>query len=618
MTFGWRFGIVALMAGIAAARGGAQVPVRQIPPVLDSRVPRGTGLIVGRVVDAASGKPVRGVVVTIGGAGLSRNAVPPILTGSDGYFLFRDLPRGGFSITAEKRGYAPGSYGRRRPNGQAQTLTLADGERVTDAVVRIWKMGTIAGAVVDESGEPLVGITVRALRRTFQTGRRDFLNVRTVPTNDLGVYRLWDLPPGEYVVGIVRASVSVPQELAEQLRTRHTDWANNTAAAAISDGAVTLGDTLYSVGRGQPIPPPPQNDAMFVYPTTFYPASPTMSEAITVSLAPGEERTAVDLQLRPVPTVRVSGTVVGPDGPASSMLVRLLPEDGARGLDQDVPTAATGSNGAFVFAAVPAGHYVLSAATVPAAPSPRSTTPDTGYWAEVPVAVDRDDIDDVTVAMQPGIRVTGRIEFEGTAPRPPPERLRQVPIAVAPADRDPAIRVPAPAARVGSDGSFTTFGFAPGRYLLRVVASPEGWMFKGAMHGGRDVSENPLELRSGEVSGVVLLFTDRWTGLSGVVRTPDGAADADAAVLVFPTDTQAWTNYGPNPRRLRSARSAKTGEFSIPSLPPGDYYAIAVPDEQTADWTEMSYLQALARAASRVTIPDGQHKTVDLRTQRVR
>src|SRR5215207_4726703 len=72
------------------------------------------GLIVGRVVDAA-GRPVAGAVVALARSApverLSRSAAPPpapdrMLTGLDGFFVFRNLPLGNFTVTAAKPGYS--------------------------------------------------------------------------------------------------------------------------------------------------------------------------------------------------------------------------------------------------------------------------------------------------------------------------------------------------------------------------------------------------------------------------------------------------------------------------------------------------------------------------------
>jgi hypothetical protein len=143
-------------------------------------------------------------------------------------------------------------------------------------------------------------------------------------------------------------------------------------------------------------------------------------------------------------------------------------------------------------------------------------------------------------------------------------------------------------------------------------------MFKSAMVDGRDVSETPLDLQGGDISGLVIHFTDRWSGLSGFVRSTRGDGDAEATVVIFPADAEKWTNYGTNPRRVRSARTSKTGEYKITSLPPGDYYVVALQEDDAADWNDPKTLEALARVAMDVTIGEGEHKIQDLRTREVK
>jgi hypothetical protein len=136
-------------------------------------------------------------------------------------------------------------------------------------------------------------------------------------------------------------------------------------------------------------------------------------------------------------------------------------------------------------------------------------------------------------------------------------------------------------------------------------------MFKSATIGGRDVSEAPFEL-SRDVSDLTVTFTDRWSGIDGAV---EGANADDALVLVFPTDARGWTDYGASPRRLRSSRAFAGGKFDVGAVPAGDYYIIAVPEEQAVDWRDPAVLELLARAATRVTVLEGEHKTIDLRVQ---
>ena len=136
-----------------------------------------TGLILGRVVDAASGRPVAGRHRRAperhhDHAGRDRHAGPQprAMTNANGQFVFRRLPKGSFGLTVTKPGYVEGAYGRRRPGGSQTPLELADGQRNGDVVIPIWRFAAIAGTVTDEAGEPLVGVEVRVFERRYFAG----------------------------------------------------------------------------------------------------------------------------------------------------------------------------------------------------------------------------------------------------------------------------------------------------------------------------------------------------------------------------------------------------------------------------------------------------------------
>ena len=219
-----------IVGALAVLPGGAQV--RRQP------LQTGRGLIVGQVVDAVTGKPLRDAIVTITGASqVTRDegvAAPRILTTADGYFVFRNLARGNFIVKATKRGYTEGVSGRRRPGGPSQPIALADGERVGDVAVRMWRPGALAGTVVDEAGDPLVNIRVRAFRRTVGPGRPQFLGAATATTNDRGEYRLGGLLPGEYIVLVPARQVVVAQALARDVQAGSLHPASRARASAVS------------------------------------------------------------------------------------------------------------------------------------------------------------------------------------------------------------------------------------------------------------------------------------------------------------------------------------------------------------------------------------------------
>jgi len=576
----------------------------QTPPPSDPR----TGLIVGQVLDGDSGKPIAGAVVSLGGAAVSITAgmrgapgqTARVLTGSDGRFVFRDLPRGSFPITATKPGYAEGAYGRRRPGGSSRQVTLTEGERIGDVVTRMWKYAAISGTVLDEAGEPLVGVRISAYRRVVVAGNRRFGARTLATTDDRGMYRIGNLLPGEYAVGMVSRQTGMPSSVSSEMRLSSQPWS-----------LMQVDDGLYPLGRGAPIPPPPANGRLFVYPPTFYPSTPTPATIVTV--ASGEERSAIDLQLRPVPSVRVSGSVLGPDGPAAGVLLILVPEPiGEVPFEEESSVVRTDREGRFVIPAVPSQYSLRALPSFMEGPQPSRMS----FWANVPVTAGGADIVGVSVQLQPGLRIAGRVEFDGSGERPAARQLQQVPILIEPADL-PSVIPPGPT-RMDANGAFTTPALPPGKYFVRIRDSPTGWMFKAATYNGRNVTDAPLDLQGGDAANVVLTFTDRWTGLRGTVEAAVGMRSDDAIVLLFPKDPQAWSSYGATPRRLKTARTARTGEYSFTSVPPGDYYVVAVADDQAADWPDPQFLEILARFAARIDIGEGEQPVQSLRMQAVR
>src|SRR5688500_14212385 len=235
--------LLVLLAVPAVSAGAA---LRAQPP----KPSAATGLIVGIVVDAGTGKPVSGAIVSISSPAPATPpfprqapaALPRVLTGTDGRFVYRNLPPGNYSIVASRPGHVEGAYGRRRPGGPSVWLALAEGERTADVVVRVWKHAAISGTVLDEAGEGVVGARVRSWRRAFDRGRYAFMPASTGVTDDRGIYRIGSLVPGDYVVGVSATQVAGAELPSQPLE-------------ASSSMAVTGPDASGFV-RTEPVPPP--------------------------------------------------------------------------------------------------------------------------------------------------------------------------------------------------------------------------------------------------------------------------------------------------------------------------------------------------------------------------
>src|SRR5436190_11830674 len=164
------------LAGLCVGLAVAVVSAQQAQP---PQLPTGTGLIVGQVVDALSGRGIADVGVTLvqstyvrpGGAMAGSR---PILSDAEGHFVFRGLPAGTFKITARRAGYIESLYGASAPDGDGKSITLADGGRFGAATLRLWKFGAIGGIVVDDAGDPIINLPVRAFKRNLIAGRWKF------------------------------------------------------------------------------------------------------------------------------------------------------------------------------------------------------------------------------------------------------------------------------------------------------------------------------------------------------------------------------------------------------------------------------------------------------------
>ena len=599
----------------------AQRPLRDIP--------KGSNLLFGRVLDAGTDAAVSGAVVNLVGffdaSGRALTAVPQslsapdastprsVMTNGDGYFVFRDLPAGKYAIASQAFGYIVESY-------PLQIVEVADGDKPTSASLRLSKCASVSGRVFDEQGDPLAGIAVFALRRVL-IGGRTVLRETTAEalTDDRGIYRLANLAPGSYVVGVLWTPETIPASLAREIDATATEPGALTFAFG---GRFTTGEGLR-VGDAvlqRPGPAPILSPAgkVLSYATTFFPGTQAPAEATVVTLGSGEERPAVDLPLRLQPMVRVSGAVTGPDGPMKRLEVRLVLPNSAYPTDGEpvgASTAITDSNGAFTFLAVPPGHYELQAWSYASFGTFEPNTTPPPAWAVQDVTVGEADIAGLAVAMKPGIRVRGRVELkssQGSATRDLQSSVHLQPLGAE--QWRPSL------GRSAADGTFETGGDPPGRYQINASPTPQNaapnarWTLLGITRGGKPIADSILDLDA-EVSDVVITFSDRANRVSGSVVDANGAPGVHSDVIVFPADTELWREgIFPNSWRVRKVHATSNATFDVSNLQPGQYYMAAVSSRLTGEWQDPRFLERLVAAATRITVGDGEERTVALKT----
>jgi hypothetical protein len=331
-----------------------------------------------------------------------------------------------------------------------------------------------------------------------------------------------------------------------------------------------------------------------------------------LSLAAGAEQ-MVNVQLRSSPTLRVSGTIIGPGGPLARTALHLVPAalgDTMAEADFDTATGITDAHGAFTLLGVPPGRYFLKILTPPPPPNaatPPSTADRPVLWATERVNLGDADITGLTISVRPLVRVSGRLEFTGTGARP-----REVSDLYV--DLDAVAGGPGAIMVTDANGGFVT-GLPGGAYLPR-TETPDGWRVKAIQLNGRDATDGPIQLMGD--SSLVFVLTNQVAELFGTVRDDRGAPDTHALVAVFPVNQARWTGYAQWPWRIRSTETSDNGVYRFIDLPAGEYYVLALPESLAQSWQDPNTLARLARSASRAVVEDNERKVQDLRKATVR
>ncbi len=553
----------------------------------------GAAALSGTVVtDDSFAAPVRRAIVTISGSGLTPSR--SVITDDDGRFAFDGLPAGRFDLSAARPAFITSVYGARRPGGTGKPIAVAAGERVTGVTIRLARGAVLTGIVTDGSGNPAPAVSVAALRTEVP-----LTIAASAESDDRGIYRIFGLRPGAYLVAtssrvVGRGDIDVP---------------STAVVDAVLSALKARRDTpgVAAVGTADPAGP----RRAFGWSPVFYPGTPSVSDAVPLTLGAGEERSGVDLQFSYVRTVSVSGVVLQADGRPAAGAFMSLSQDLPRlpmtfGIGSNpLGSEATAQDGRFRYDNVPAGRYRLTAGSgvasgAPMLPSAVRNSP--LLVAETEVTVSGQDVSGVTLTLGPGLRIEGRIVFEAGEVPADLTKFRIAARAYPPGRTDRS-----KIAAVNAEGTFTIAGLAPGSYTLAttVPASSGGVLWpRSAIAGGRDLLDVPLELTAAGIRDVVVVFTARHTLVSGSV-TDGGGAAADTFVVVFPADRAEWRSGS---RRVRLTRTGEDGRFVIRDLPAGDYLVATADDVEAADLDQPELFERLARTAVQLSVTDGEQK----------
>src|SRR5262245_16454880 len=199
----------------------------------------GTASISGRVV--LKGEPARNVLVYLqpqqGPAPSNPEAVLRARTDADGQFRIAGVAAGAYRVIALTPGFI--SSDSVRPYLQGKTINVSEGENVENINIEIKPGGVITGRVTDSQLRPLADERVM-LSKIDKDGRprsnmSSGFNFEMFQTDDRGVYRIYGLPEGRYLisVGIQQFAGIGAVSGSFYPRTYHPDAANETDARVI-------------------------------------------------------------------------------------------------------------------------------------------------------------------------------------------------------------------------------------------------------------------------------------------------------------------------------------------------------------------------------------------------
>jgi hypothetical protein len=532
------------------------------------------------------------------------------VTGDDGRFAFGNLPAGRFMVSATKAAYLPTVYGLSKPvraggSPGGTAIALADGQQLPDVSLRITRGGVVAGVVRGADGRPVRGVQISlaySLRANL-TGERTLATLPSggATTDARGEYRLFGVPPGEYIASARMSRVS--EIITDDLEvTTEADLQRIADVLAGRSGASSSATSGSAPGPSRPDPP---RRPTYGYATIFYPGVTTLSNATPVTVGPGEERGGIDFQAQLVPQSRISGAVIGPDGrPAAGIRLTLTTASPySVGSFLTYLTAVTDAQGQYMVRAVPAADYVLE---IRPGGGRGVTGPSAMAWARVPVSVAPGADQTIAVTLQPGRTVSGRISLDtpSTAAAPDFTKMRAYLM-----NRDGLIAT----AAISADGQFTIAGLVPEAYRLQVSVpalppAPPLFVKTGSL-AGRDALDNFVNVAD-DVANASIVLTDRVAEISGAILDSNGRPAPDYVVIVFPADKALWTWQS---RRIQQVRPSHDGKFAFRNLPPGDYQLGAVTEVEQYQWFEPAFLAELLGASAKVTLAEGEKKVQEIR-----
>lgn len=489
----------------------------------ETKIAPKTGTISGRVI-SDTGQPIPHVSIYL----TAQRALPvPRTTTSDegGNFQISELESLVYSVNASAPSYI---------NVPRDPDSLPPSYRVGDTVnLTLMKGGVITGTVTSAAGEPLVQVGVRAQMIRDATGKPPATPRYPAErrTDDRGIYRIYGLPPGTYLVS-----------------------AGGRGAFGFPSGAY---DT----------------DA-----PTFSPSS-TRDSAAEVVVRSGEESTGIDVRHRGDSGHAISGTVVLGDSTGAGTSITLTQLLDGRPQINAFSYQQPNSKG-FAFYGVTDGEYDLVSQT--------NLNGEVSMSELRHVTVKGADVAGVELVPKPLAYVNGKVVLEDSKAAECANKRRplltETLVLVRRSDKTRDRILPnlfIAQAGVDTSGEFRLRNLAPGQFNLSTRFFAKYWYLRSVLRESalqttqvrNDIARTGLTLKFGErISDLTVRIALGAGSLRGVVNPGEGGkVPSGLYVNLVPAEKESAEDV----LRFFVAPVNADGSFALNNLAPGRYWLAA-------------------------------------------
>jgi hypothetical protein len=550
--------------------------------VVSPQNPPAAATLQGFVTSATNGSPLpdTGVELSSVSGGSKKYTVA---TGGDGSFSFRDVPPGDYRVAAAHSGFVRAEYGQRGPGGNGRTITLSAGDNVKDIRIALVETGAISGRILDRKGSPIPNVQVQALRFMNIGPMRFVETVKAAITNDLGEYRLFWLPPDDYILMAMPIRGTIEDSLIR------TDGNGYTVNNRVRSSAGNL------IPAPSEIPPMP-----FFYGDTNEP-----SNASRINLRSADSLRGIDITLRPPLTYAIRGKLVNiptinpamqVDGrpfmpEVDSLRIELAPRtDPPVRFRDSMPNGfvkVDPGKGTFEIRGVLPGEYWVRARIA-------------GKDARTQVDVSGKDVEDIVISFVTGFDVRITVSMDGQPQGPNFDRLIDS-LDVSLGRTESPGGIPAEQVPGQPQGTLVAHNVVPGTYTLTWSLSGESAAYlKSVRVEGIDTRERfrldrtplrPIEVVWGLSTGII----------TGVVTNSRLEPASDVTVVaISPTRGSRYATSGPD------------GRFRITAVPPGDFLVYAWEGMAPYSWQDPEVLRRESSKGVGVHLDDGSNITVNV------